>query len=77
MPRIAPAKASQLVRAFTKLGFQVLRQTGSHVMMIRSGIRRPLVIPRHGDEEVPVFIITGLLRTGGISREQYLNALSD
>ena len=76
MARIVPEKAQDLIRTFERLGFKQIRQTGSHVMLIKGGCKRPLVIPRHGcDIRVP--IILGLLRTAGIDREKYLKARAD
>jgi len=38
-------KPRQVVAALEKAGFEVRRQTGSHVIMYKSGIRRPISIP--------------------------------
>ena len=41
--------------------------------MSRAGIPRPVVIPLHG--EIDVDIILSNLRTAGVSREEYLEAI--
>lgn len=43
--------------------------------MRKSGAIRPLIIP--DKKNIPVFIILNNIRTAGISREDYLNALED
>jgi len=40
-------KPKQVVAALGKAGFAARRQTGSHVIMYKSGIHHPLSIPQH------------------------------
>ncbi len=63
-----------MVAAFKKAGFSVERTEGSHVIMVKKGIARPLVIPAY--DEIPDFIVSNNLRTAGISRKKYLDLLS-
>jgi hypothetical protein len=44
------------------------RQPGDHLVYVRAGLRRPLVIPMY--RAVPVFIIKNLLGTSGMARER-------
>ena len=44
LPLLKPA---EMIRTLEKAGFQIVRQTGSHVIMWKSGQIRPLSIPRH------------------------------
>ena len=46
------------------------REKGDHRIYTKSGVLRPLVVPRRG--ALPTFIILNNLRTLGISREEYL-----
>jgi predicted RNA binding protein YcfA (HicA-like mRNA interferase family) len=46
------------------------REKGDHRIYTKSGISRPLVVPRRG--ALPPFIILNNLRTLGVSREEYL-----
>jgi predicted RNA binding protein YcfA (HicA-like mRNA interferase family) len=73
MSRIAPISYTKLCKVFEKEGFKLLRQKGDHLVYIKKGILRPVVIPRH--ENIPVFIIENNLRDGRISRERYLELL--
>jgi predicted RNA binding protein YcfA (HicA-like mRNA interferase family) len=54
-----------------RLGFIQLRQRGSHVVM-RLG-SRGCVVPLH--REIKLGTLNGLLKQGGIDREQFLEAL--
>lgn len=73
MPRIAPIHYKKLVRVFEKAGFILDRQEGDHLIYVRAGTKRPIVIPMY--KQVPVFVIQNNLRSAGISREEYLRLL--
>jgi predicted RNA binding protein YcfA (HicA-like mRNA interferase family) len=73
MSKIVPIAYKKLCKVFESEGFKLLRQKGDHLVYIKKGILRPVVIPRH--ENIPVFIIKNNLRDGRISRERYLELL--
>lgn len=55
-------------------GFVFVRQASSHRVYEKDGILRPVIIPEY--DEIGVEIIRGLLRTSGLSREEYLKLLN-
>jgi predicted RNA binding protein YcfA (HicA-like mRNA interferase family) len=63
-----------LVEVFEQDGFAFNRQTGDHLIYTKPSVKRPLVIPTY--QQVPVFIIKNLLRTAGMTREQYFHLLA-
>jgi predicted RNA binding protein YcfA (HicA-like mRNA interferase family) len=73
MSRIVPVPYQTLVRVFEMEGFAFVREKGDHMIFTKSGILRPLVLPRY--DAVPVFIIKNLLRTARIDRERYFELL--
>ena len=73
MPALRPVHYKELVAVFEKDGFVYDRQAGDHLIYVKPGIKRPLVIPTYS--AVPVFIIKNLLRTAGMSRERYFELL--
>jgi len=75
MPPIRPVDYRTLAKVFERDGFTFDRQRGDHLIYIKSGVRRPLVIPMC--IELPVFIIKNLLRTAGMSRERYFDLLEN
>lgn len=75
MPSIQPVPYQTLVRIFERDGFRFARQTGDHLIYIKPGIKRPLVIPAY--RSIPVFIIRNLLRTAGMSRDRYFQLLGE
>ena len=75
MPTIRPIHYKTLVAIFERDGFVFDRQRGDHLIYVKAGVIRPLVIPAY--PQVPVFIIKNLLRTAGMSRERYLELLQN
>ena len=73
MPKITPINYQKLLKFFKKLGFVLQREKGDHLVLIKKGIPRPVIIPKYS--EIPVFIIKNNLRTAKISREEYLAIL--
>ena len=69
MPRLTPQSYQKLIRVFRKAGFSIQRTHGSHVIMSKPGITRPIIIPKY--DEVDVDIIKANLRTAQLSREEY------
>ncbi len=75
MPRLAPQHYRILVKIFERAGFPVKRTHGSHIIMNKPGVDRPLVIPKY--ERVNVDIIEANLRTAKMSREEYFDLLRE
>ncbi|MFH0801068.1 MAG: type II toxin-antitoxin system HicA family toxin [bacterium] len=73
MPRIVPLDSELLVVVFEKAGYEVSRISGDHIIMVKEGSSRPLVIPKK--KNVPVFVVLNNLRVAGISRDEYLKLL--
>jgi len=75
MSKIKPLPYTKLIKVFEKAGFVIERTTGDHVVMVKSGCQRPLVIPKW--KEVPIFIIKNNLRAAGLTREDYFRLLNE
>jgi len=75
MSLLRPVDYRTLTRVFERDGFAFNRQHGDHLIYTKAGVKRPLVIPMY--RELPVFIIKNLLRTAGMSREQYFELLKN
>jgi len=73
MTRITPVQHRKIVRVLELEGFVLARQRGSHMLFVKTGIERPVVVPRY--DPLPVFIIKNVLRTARISRERYFELL--
>ncbi len=76
MSKLAPVDWKTLVRIFEADGFKVdeRKRSGSHVVMEKPGVARPIIIPRY--DEVGLDIIRSNMRTAGMSRERYFELLN-
>lgn len=73
MPKISPISYKVFIKFIESEGFVFIRQKGDHLIYVKEGILRPLVIPMYNP--LPVFIIKNNLRSANIDREKYLNFL--
>lgn len=71
MPKLPRVSGATVVKALERLGFDRLRQSGSHVVMRRGS--KGCVVPMHG--EVKVGTLAGVLRQAGVSPEEFIAAL--
>ena len=71
--RITPVSWRKLRCVFERDGFQFRRQAGDHMILAKSGILRPIVIPTY--DEIDVEIIKSNMRTAGMSRARYFALL--
>ena len=71
MPSLPHVFGQQVMRALERLGFQMVRQRGSHVVMKRES--KGCVVPMHG--EVKIGTLAGVLRQAEVSPEEFIQAL--
>ena len=71
MPKFPVVSGAQVIRALERLGFQQVRQRGSHVVMRRN--ERGCVVPLH--KEVRIGTLTTIIRQAGLTPEQFFKAL--
>ena len=71
MPSLPRVSGAQTIRALEKLGFVVVRQRGSHVILRRGSIG--CAVPNH--RELKTGTLAGVLKQAGISTEQFIEAL--
>ncbi len=74
MSRLPVCSGQDAVRAFSKLGYQVDHQTGSHMILRHHQMRR-LSVPNH--RELAKGTLRALIREAGISKEEFLQLLED
>jgi predicted RNA binding protein YcfA (HicA-like mRNA interferase family) len=71
MPKLPRVSGAVVVRVLERLGFEKLRQSGSHVIMRRGA--KGCVVPMHN--EVKVGTLAGILRQADISPEEFIAAM--
>lgn len=70
LPRASGAEA---VRAFERLGWEVVRTVGSHVILKHAEKRKGLSVPQH--KELRTGTLRGLIRAAEMSVEDFRRAL--
>jgi predicted RNA binding protein YcfA (HicA-like mRNA interferase family) len=71
MPKLPRVSGVEVIRALQRLGFEKIRQNGSHVVMRRGS--SGCVVPLHS--EVKVGTLAGVLRQAGVSADEFTGAL--
>ena len=71
MPKLIPHRPKDVVRKLQKLGYQIDRQKGSHVIMYNSKNKKRAVVPMH-TKELKKGTLRSILRGCDISVDKFL-----
>ncbi|WP_077730994.1 type II toxin-antitoxin system HicA family toxin [Methylocaldum sp. 14B] len=71
MPKLPVVSGAEAVRTLEWLGFIVVRQRGSHVVLRRGS--SGCVVPNH--RELKAGTLTGILKQAGVSPDEFITAL--
>ena len=71
MPKLPRVSGAKVVRALQRMGFTVVRQRGSHIVMRRGA--SGCVVPNH--QELKTGTLAGVLKQAGVSAEEFLQQL--
>ena len=74
MSKLPVLKPTELVRLLERLGFQRIRQKGSH-LYLRHPDGRATVVPMHRGEDIPPGLLRSILHDIELTREEFLNLL--
>ncbi len=75
MPRLPTLRGRDAVRVFQHLGWQVVRQSSSHIIMVREGSPATLSIPDH--REVAKGTLRSLIRAANLSVAEFVAAAQE
>jgi len=70
MPALPTLTGREVVRAFESAGWQVARQRGSHIILVKEGHIASLSVPDH--KEIAKGTLRGLIRAAGLSAEEFV-----
>jgi predicted RNA binding protein YcfA (HicA-like mRNA interferase family) len=70
LPRISGREA---VKVFESLGWVQVRQSGSHMILVREGHPATLSVPDH--KEVAKGTLRSLIRSAGITVDEFVSAM--
>jgi predicted RNA binding protein YcfA (HicA-like mRNA interferase family) len=67
-------KPKELVAVLERAGFSLKRHTGSHAILYKSGIPRPISIPVH-PKDLPKGTLRAIIRQANLTVDDFLNLL--
>jgi predicted RNA binding protein YcfA (HicA-like mRNA interferase family) len=73
MPKLPRVSGAEALKALQRLGFEKIRQSGSHVIARRGAVG--CVVPMH--HELKVGTLAGVLRQAGVQADEFIAALRD
>ena len=73
MPALPVLSGRKAVRAFEKLGWQIARQRGSHIILVKEGENVTLSIPDH--KEIAKGTLRSLIRAAGLTVDEFTRLL--
>jgi predicted RNA binding protein YcfA (HicA-like mRNA interferase family) len=71
MPKLPIVSSLEAIKALKHLGFDVIRQRGSHIVLRKGS--SGCVVPNH--RELKTGTLSGILRQAGVSTEEFIEAL--
>jgi len=71
MPSLPRVSGAEAIRALERLGFFVVRQRGSHVVLRRGSVG--CVVPNH--RELKTGTLSGVLKQAGVTADEFNEAL--
>ncbi len=73
MAALPATSGRRAVRAFEKLGWEVARHRGSHIILVKQGEMATLSVPDH--REVAKGTLRSLIRAAGITVDDFVRQL--
>ncbi len=73
MSSIPLLRPRDVIRTFEKLGWDVARQKGSHIILVKRGHPATLSVPKHA--EIARGTLRGLIAKAGLTPTEFLAAL--
>ena len=73
MQKVPLLSGREVVKAFRRLGWDVARQQGSHIILVKEGNIATLSVPDH--HEVARGTLRSLIARAGLTIDEFLNAL--
>jgi len=69
MPSLPALSGRKVVKVFESFGWEVVRQRGSHIILVKENHNATLSVPDH--EEVAKGTLRSLIRAAGITVEEF------
>ncbi|HSG39008.1 MAG TPA: type II toxin-antitoxin system HicA family toxin [Thermoanaerobaculia bacterium] len=73
MGRLGNISGKEAARAFQRAGWETIGQVGSHLVLVKPGLRVNLSVPQH--KELSVGTLRSLIRNAGMTVDEFLELL--
>ena len=73
---LRPIPAKKVIKVLNKIGFEVVRQRGSHVIL-KHPDGRVTVVPVHSGEDIGRGLLSKIIKDTRMTREQFLKLLEE
>lgn len=73
MPSLPALSGRHIVKVFESFGWEVARQRGSHIILVRENYPATLSVPDH--KEVAKGTLRSLIRAAGITVDEFLKTV--
>ncbi len=73
MTQLPSLSGKEVVKAFENLGWQVSRQSGSHIVLTKDGEMASLSVPNH--KEVAKGTLRSLIRHANLTIDEFVKAI--
>ena len=73
---LRPTPAKKVIKLLNKIGFEILRQRGSHVIL-KHPDGRVTVVPVHPGEDVGRGLLSKIIKDTRMTKEQFLKLLEE
>ena len=74
MAAVPSISGRRAVKAFGKVGWEVARQRGSHIILVKPGHMATLSVPNH--KSVAKGTLRSLIRAAGLTVEEFIDLLN-
>lgn len=74
MPKLPTVTARQVISVLKKIGFEIVRQRGSHVRLKHTD-SRVVTIPVHSGQNLGKGLLRKILRDAELNTEEFINLL--
>ena len=72
MPSLPVLSGREVIRVFESFGWRMARQTGSHIVLVKTGDVATLSVPNH--REVARGTLRSLIRSAGLTPAEFIAA---
>ena len=75
MTGLPAVSGGTVISALSRHGWVIRSHRGSHVKMVKPGVRHPIIVPVHGGETIPKGTLRNIIRAAGLTIEEFVALL--